>query len=162
MNAYLRLWLVLSYESQPSQTHCCRSLLVRHWCGFESLVGFCCRNQEKSRVRKETYLIKSWSNCDHASLAVLPEIIIRTSIDCLDLPRNAIVLQLSWFPDPSPNTVFSTESFIYQCLFIHWKLHLFHIHLFMDFVLNMLQWGFKIVSRCLFIHQHHNILHVRF
>ena len=60
-------------------------------------------------VESEDQLIKSRGNADDATLILLPQEVVRTSVDGLYFPRYLVlVIEVSRFPDPTADAILST------------------------------------------------------
>ena len=66
------------------------------------------------RVETIRYLIQSRSDTNETGLVFLPQEVVWTSIDGLHFPWDLVlVIQVSGFPDPSTQAVFSAKRFVH-------------------------------------------------
>ena len=88
-------------------------------------------------IKPESNLLKTWSHTNDATLILLPEEVVRTSIDCLDFPRNLILVeQIAALPNPAANTVFCTQGFVDEGLLIECFLQVLVPDTFFNFALD--------------------------
>ena len=88
-------------------------------------------------VKSKRELVEAWGNADQAWLVLLPQKVVRTSVDSLHLPRHLVfVVKVTRFPDPPTDTVLGAKRLINKSLFVEWLLQFIISNTFFYLCLN--------------------------